>query len=194
MMWMILLSFIPAYGEIMPDSFHGYETIGGNYSQIWLDWNGANIVNATMTLPDRNWNNIVIPLEITKYSHTDNGISMFSQINKFAQILFTGNYIDSNTMLLDARLSIKDNGIVRLQYIGDIISKEIETEHNYDFAAKLSGKIVTIAKDITVFSSAFVDGKPSEDAIITVQTFKDSKLVDEKNCKHQPKGNCKHWN
>lgn len=119
--------FLPAYAaETIPQSLHGYETSGGKYSQVWLEWNDLKLVNATITLPDKEWNAIIIPLEITKYSNSDDGtMSMFSQINKFTQIMFTGKYIDEGVMQIDARLSM-DGMIIPFQYIANVTTTEYE--------------------------------------------------------------------
>lgn len=134
------ISLVPSvFADTIPQSLHGYETSGGEYSQIWIEFEDLEIKSVKFSLPDISTEEWIPPLVYDlpnpKYSTDDNTFTILSSLSPKVMAMFSGKYLDENTVLIDGRISfhdeksrrsISDMNIMKLQYIANVTNKEID--------------------------------------------------------------------
>ncbi len=127
-------------------SMSGYEVTLGGYSQIWLEFDGEELKSAQFSLPvfkSGEWGSIIYDLPNPTYS-IDYTSEVYDEIwgEKYGKtfnisseffphvvVLFSGEYVDSDTILIDAEIYFLDEqtgkpidgiDVIKLKYLATI--------------------------------------------------------------------------
>lgn len=128
-------------------SISGYEVVLGEYSQIWLEFDGEELKSAQFSLPvfesGEEWGSTIYDLPDFTYSVNNTSetydeiwgerygktFNISSEFLSGAIVLFSGEYLDNDTVLIEGEIyfldeqtgkPIDDVSVIKLQYLATI--------------------------------------------------------------------------
>ena len=143
---LLTLFFIPVYAETTSTTISGYEITLEEYSQIWLEFDGEELKSAQFSLPtfkSGEWGSIIYDLPNPTYSidYTSEGydeiwgekygktFDISSEFLPYALVLFSGEYLDEDTILIDGEIYFIDEqtgkpidgmDVIKLKYLATV--------------------------------------------------------------------------